>query len=82
MPGPGPLGVLQDSHLLRGAEGILARMSPLVPGPDAIARGHVVGGADWTVPIAARPLEITLPAFAHAIFTLQSLSARVTSSSQ
>lgn len=82
MPGPGPLDVFQDSALLRDSERILARMSPLVPGPDAVARGHVLSGADWTDSIAARPLDIAPPACRDVIFTLQNLSDRVTSSPQ
>jgi hypothetical protein len=73
MPNPGPLGISQHSDLLPGSGGILARVSPLVPGPDAIARGSVVGGADWTLSVAGKTLETAPPAWVHAIFTLQDL---------
>jgi hypothetical protein len=81
MSSPGPLGISQHSDLLPGSEGILARTFPLVPGPDAIARGHILEGADRAVPIAGKPLEIAPPAWMHAIFTLQDRSDGVTSGS-
>jgi hypothetical protein len=73
MPNQGPLGISQYSDLLPGSGGILARVFPLVPGPDAIVRGYVVGRADWTVPVAGKALETVPPAWVHAIFTLQDL---------
>ncbi len=73
MPNSSPIGISRHSDLLPGCEGIVARTFALVPGPDAIARGRVLGCTDETVPIADKPRPMAVPTWMQAVFTRQDL---------
>lgn len=57
MPGPGPIGVSQSPDALPEPAGILARMFPLVPGPDGAVRGDCVTTADRAALAGSVPPE-------------------------
>jgi hypothetical protein len=57
MPGPGPIGISQSPDALPEPAGVLARMFPLVPGPDGAVRGDCATTADRAALAGAVPPE-------------------------
>jgi hypothetical protein len=55
MPGPGPIGILARPVALAGLTGLVARMSPILPGPDGSARGDRLSEASSAGPLVAEP---------------------------
>jgi hypothetical protein len=55
MPGPGPTGVSARQIALPGESGIVARLSPIMPGPDGATRGDRLPASVWTGSMDAAP---------------------------
>jgi hypothetical protein len=70
MPGPGPIGISQSPDALPEPAGILARMFPLVPGPDGAIRGDCVTTADRAASDATVPPEAAAGGAVQAVCTL------------
>ena len=73
MPGPGPIGISEFQGIHIRLAGLLARMWPIVPGPDGAARGQGGHEAAWTASAAGAAPSAQPPGGSHAVCTLQDL---------